>query len=217
MQEKSKIENRSEVPMEQAIGEAKKDLESAMLEAALPPKSEEVEVLKELLQETPTVPVESVVSFRETVVSINRVTKVVSGGKRMAFSAVAVVGDGKGKVGSGKGKARDVPLAIAKASYQAKKHLVSVSLNGSTIPFAVVGNFGAGKVMLRPAAPGTGVVAGGTIRAVLEACGIRDVLTKNLGSSNVHSVLCATLDALQQLKTKEDIAKKRGKKVEDLQ
>ncbi|GEM_PF-125612 len=202
--------------MQREVVEIKKDLESAMLETAAGAKLDEPEIVEELQQELPAVVVEAIVSFREKVVAINRVTKVVSGGKRMAFSAVVVVGDGKGRVGSGKGKARDVPLAIAKASYQAKKHLVSYRLKDSTIPFAVIGNFGAGKVMLRPAVAGTGVIAGGTIRAVLEACGIRDVLTKNLGSSNVHSVLAATLDALGQLKTKEDVAKKRGKKVEDL-
>lgn len=150
--------------------------------------------------------------FKETVVSINRVTKVVSGGKRLAFSAVVVVGNGNGLVGVGKGKARDVQSAIAKASFQGKKHLVSVPRKETTIPFAVVGHFGAGEVLLRPASAGTGVIAGGIVRAILEASGIRDILTKNLGSSNVYSVLYATLDAFRSLRTKEDVAKKRGKK-----
>lgn len=158
--------------------------------------------------ETPT--------FKETVISINRVSKVVSGGKRIAFSAVVVVGDGKGNVGVGKGKARDVPQAIAKAGFQAKKHFISVPIEGTTLAFEVMGCFGAGQVLLKPASPGTGVIAGGAIRAVLEACGIKDILTKNLGSSNIHSVINATLDALEQLKTKEEIAKRRGKKAEEI-
>ncbi|MBI4368818.1 MAG: 30S ribosomal protein S5 [Elusimicrobia bacterium] len=152
--------------------------------------------------------------FKETVVAINRVTKVVSGGKRLAFTSIVVVGDGQGHVGIGKGKARDVQSAIAKATFQAKKHLLSVPLINFTIPYAIVGEYGAARVLLRPAAPGTGVIAGGSVRAVLEAVGVKDILTKNLGNSNVHNVLKATLTALGNLRTKEDIAKRRGKKPE---
>lgn len=154
--------------------------------------------------------------LKETVVYINRVTKVVSGGKRFAFSAVIVAGDGNGKVGVGKGKARDVQMAIAKASYQAKKNMISTRLIGTTIPCSTVGFFGAAKVLLRPAVEGTGVVAGGAIRAILEVCGIKDILTKNLGTSNPYNVIYATLDALSKLRTKEEIAKIRGKKVEEV-
>ncbi|MBI4064047.1 MAG: 30S ribosomal protein S5 [Elusimicrobia bacterium] len=154
--------------------------------------------------------------FKETVVAINRVAKVVSGGKRLAFSAVAVVGDGNGQVGVGKGKARDVQNSILKAVNQAKKHLVRVPLKNSTIPVAIVGTFGAARVLLRPAAPGTGVIAGGPVRAVVEACGIKDILTKSLGTSNIHNVLYATISALTNLRTKEEVARKRGKKPEDI-
>lgn len=155
-------------------------------------------------------------NLKETVVAINRVTKVVSGGKRFAFAAVIVAGDGNGKVGLGKGKARDVQSAISKASYQAKKNMISTRLMGTTIPCPVIGTFGAARVMMRPAVEGTGVVAGGAIRAVLEACGVKDILTKNLGTSNTYNVIYATLNGLSKLRTKEDFAKKRGKKVEDI-
>ncbi|MBI2070881.1 MAG: 30S ribosomal protein S5 [Elusimicrobia bacterium] len=156
------------------------------------------------------------VAFKETVVAINRVAKVVSGGKRLAFASLVVVGDGNGQVGIGKGKARDVQGSIAKATHQAKKHLVKVPIINNTIPYPVIGIFGAARVMLRPAAPGTGVIAGGPVRAVLEACGIKDILTKSLGTSNAHNVLYAMIEALSRLRTKEDLAKRRGKKPEDL-
>lgn len=160
------------------------------------------------------VPAESTSPTRETVVCINRVTKVVSGGKRFAFSAVTVAGDGNGKVGVGKGKARDVQMAITKASYQAKKNMLAVPLSGTTIPCSVIGSFGAAKVLMRPAVEGTGVVAGGAIRAVLEACGVKDILTKNLGTSNTYNVVYATLDGLSKLRTKEEFFRTRGKKLE---
>lgn len=164
----------------------------------------------------PTAPVEAAGNLKETVVFINRVTKVVSGGKRFTFSAVIVAGDGNGKVGIGKGKARDVQAAITKASYQARKSMISTRLIGSTIPCSMFGTFGAAKVLLRPAVEGTGVVAGGAVRAILEACGIKDILTKNLGASNPYNVAYATIDALTKLRTKEELAKKRGKKVEEI-
>ncbi|MBI4668449.1 MAG: 30S ribosomal protein S5 [Elusimicrobia bacterium] len=154
--------------------------------------------------------------LKETVVAINRVTKVVTGGKRMAFTSLLVVGDGCGQVGIGKGKARDVQMAIIKAAYQAKKHLHKVSLVDTTIPHSIVGIFGAARVLLRPAAPGTGVIAGGPVRAVLEACGVKDILTKSLGTSNVYNVVYATLDGLKRLDTKESVAKRRGKKSEEI-
>lgn len=173
---------------------------------------------KEPDKEEPLVeaPPESAGPLKETVVHINRVTKVVSGGKRFAFSAILVVGDGKGKLGIGKGKARDVQMAIAKAGYQAKKKMIAIRLVGTTIPCAVIGTFGAARVLMKPAAEGTGVVAGGAIRAALEACGIKDILTKNLGTSNPYNVLYAVVNGLSRLRTKEEFAKIRGKRVEDL-
>lgn len=195
--------------LESRLRSAAPSIEADAIEEAEPSAKQE-EILPQATVPSPDAAV------KETVVSISRVTKVVSGGKRLAFSAIVVAGNGNGKVGVGKGKARDVQSAIAKASYQGKKHMRSVPLEGTSISYVVIGNFGAAKVMLQPAAPGTGVIAGGAIRAVLEACGVRDILTKNLGTSNAHNVLHATMDALSQLKTKEELARKRGKKVEDL-
>ncbi|MEK6544839.1 MAG: 30S ribosomal protein S5 [Elusimicrobiota bacterium] len=165
---------------------------------------------------TPVIAQEGAEPIKETVVAINRVTKVVTGGKRMTFSAVVVAGNGNGKVGVGKGKARDVQSAITKAVFQAKKRMQGIVMKGATIPFAVVGRYGAAQVMLSPACEGTGVIAGGPIRAVLEACGIKDILTKNLGTSNSHNVLHATLDGLMQLKSKDELARRRGKKSEEI-
>jgi small subunit ribosomal protein S5 len=197
----------NDVPVDQ-------NLEADFLKDPPAPEEAVAEDVSAIAAEKPTD--SKAANLKENVIYINRVTKVVSGGKRLAFSAIVVVGDGSGSVGIGRGKARDVPLAIAKASYQAKKHLIKIPLHEKTVPFSVVGVYGAGRVLLRPACSGTGVIAGGAIRAILEACGVRDILTKNLGSSNIHSVIHAVLDALKQLRTKEDIAKKRGKKVEEL-
>lgn len=152
----------------------------------------------------------------ERVVSINRVSKVVKGGKRFSFSALVVMGDGKGKVGAAKGKAHDVAEAIRKARDRAEKNMITVSLKGRTITHKIIGNFGAGKVLLRPASLGTGVIAGGPVRAVIEACGIKDILTKSLGSSNPHNMVKATLLALSNLKELKEIARLRGKKEEDI-
>ncbi|HLS52947.1 MAG TPA: 30S ribosomal protein S5 [Tissierellaceae bacterium] len=154
--------------------------------------------------------------LKERVVNINRVTKVVKGGRNFRFSALVVVGDEKGHVGVGMAKALEVPEAIRKAIQDAKKHIVKVPLIGTTIPHEIIGNYGAGKVLLKPSKEGTGVIAGGAVRAVCELAGIRDIRTKSLGSSNPRNIVNATMDALQNLKTAEDVARLRGKTVEEI-
>lgn len=155
-------------------------------------------------------------NLKDQVVSINRVTKVVKGGKNLSFSALVVVGDQAGHAGFGMGKAREVPMAIRKAIEQAKKNLIKLNLKGSTIPHEVLGRFGSGQVLLKPAAEGTGVIAGGAVRAVMEVAGIQNVLTKSIGTSNPHNVIKATFDALIGLKDAARVAELRGRTPADL-
>lgn len=150
------------------------------------------------------------------VVRINRVAKVVKGGRRFSFSALAVVGDGNGKVGSGLGKANEVPEAIRKAVEKAKREMKEFALMDQTIPHEVIGAYGAGRVLLKPASKGTGIIAGGPVRAVMEAVGVQNILTKCLGSNNPHNVIRATIDGLRNLHSAEEIAQKRGKAVGEI-
>ena len=154
--------------------------------------------------------------FEERVVTINRVTKVVKGGRRFRFAALVVIGDKKGRVGFGTGKANEVPDAIKKAIEDAKKNVFHVSMVGTTIPHEILGTYGAGEIFLRPASEGTGVIAGGAVRDVLELAGINDVLSKCIGSRTPINMVRATVEALQNLKTVEDVARLRGKKPEEI-
>ena len=155
--------------------------------------------------------------FVEKLVFLNRVSKTVKGGRVAKFSALMVVGDEKGRVGYGTGKAAEVPEAIRKGIEDAKKNMITVSLSNTTIPHEVIGEFGAGRVLMKPAAPGTGVIAGGPVRAVLEAAGIKDIRTKCLRSNNPQNVVAATFEGLKSLKTPEEVARIRGKSVEEIQ
>ena len=154
--------------------------------------------------------------LKEKVVHINRVSKVVKGGRRFRFGALVVVGDGAGHVGFGVGKAKEVPEAIRKGIDRAKKSLIKVPLREGTIPFGIIGRYGAGKVMMRPAGPGTGVIAGGGVRAVVEAAGVQDVLTKCIGSNNPHNMVRATVEAFVNLRSPEEVAQARGKQLAEL-
>ena len=154
--------------------------------------------------------------LKDQVISINRVTKVVKGGKNLSFSALVVVGDQQGRVGYGMGKAKEVPAAIKKGVDKAKRHMIEIPMSGSTVPHAVLGTFGSGRVMIKPAQEGTGVIAGGAVRAVMESAGIKDVVTKSLGSANPNNIVKATFQGLLQLRSPAEVAKNRGISVEDL-
>jgi small subunit ribosomal protein S5 len=158
----------------------------------------------------------SQLDLKDTVVNISRVTKVVKGGKNLSFSALVVVGDGHGVVGFGVGKAKEVPSAIKKGIESAKKSLIRVPLQGTTLPHPVVGRFGAGSVLLKPAPDGTGIIAGGAVRAVVESAGIANILTKSLGSDNAHNVVRATFEGLRTLKDPAVVARLRGKELEEM-
>jgi small subunit ribosomal protein S5 len=154
--------------------------------------------------------------LKDQVISINRVTKVVKGGKNLSFAALVIVGDEAGHVGFGTGKAREVPLAIKKGIESAKKNLIRVPLINNTLPHQLIGKYGAGRVMMKPASEGTGVIAGGAVRAVMQAAGVHDVRTKVLGSNNPHNVVRATFDGLLKMKDPMELARLRGKQVEEL-
>ena len=159
---------------------------------------------------------EQVSEFKEKLVYINRVAKVVKGGKNFRFTTLMVIGDEKGRVGCGMGKAVEIPEAVRKGIEDAKKQMITVAMDGNTIPHQVTGVFGTGRVLLMPAPEGTGVIAGGPVRAVIEACGIKNIRTKSIGSNNAVNVVKATLEGLKQLQSAEEVAKLRGKTVEEL-
>lgn len=210
-----KVEATEAAPKTETVeaGEILANIEGGTKEEADAPKSRKLREAERILGEDSRV--ESGPELHEKVVHINRCAKVVKGGRRFSFSALVVCGDKEGRVGYGFGKANEVAECIRKASDASRRDLCKINVNGSSIPHQVIGEFGGGRVLLRPASPGTGIIAGGGVRAVVEAAGIKDVLAKSLGSKNQFNVVKATLDALQQLRTRDQIYAARGKKVRD--
>lgn len=210
-EEEKKEESKQELGQAAPEEESKEAKEEEVAEKE---KQKSREAKRATPDRTPAEPEEEVVEFKDQVISIRRVTKVVKGGKNLSFSALVAVGNEDGLVGIGKGKAREVPVAISKAAQDAKKKLIEVPILGTTIPHFIKGVHGGGEVVLRPASKGTGVIAGGAVRIIMELAGVKDILTKSIRSNNPISVAHATMDGLKRLKSPEGVSKKRGKEKE---
>ncbi len=211
LREEPKKEEPEDKPQEEVVQEKTEKPEEAKKKEEDEKKEEEKKELQEEAKKKEEEEVEEEIELKDQVISIRRVTKVVKGGKNLSFSALAAVGDEKGTVGIGKGKAREVPMAIAKAVEDAKKKMIKVPLADTTVPHFIKGEAGGGVVILRPASKGTGVIAGGAVRTVMELAGIKDILTKSIRSNNPVSVAHATMNALKRLKDPDTVSKNRGK------